>query len=363
MSALAKTSLFFTDAGSDKEYHAEIVAANDGFLVNFRYGRRGSSLTSGSRTPVPVSFEQAEKVYLKLVKEKTSKGYTPSESGTTYQGTELAGLKSDFVPQLLNAIDEQELDRLIRDDTWVAQEKMDGERRAVDSTKGVVTGMNRKGLVVPLPQPIVDEILSLGSDLRIDNEIIGDVLYSFDIHVSNGKNVRNVGWLDRMELVQKTLANCKFIKAVPVAIGTEAKRALVAKVKSSKGEGVVFKRIDALVKEGRPNSGGTWLKFKFTERSTVQVTSISATKRSVAVHVFDENGNQVNVGNVTILPNFEIPNVSDLVDVEYLYAYLGGSLFQPIYRGKRTDLDVSACKISQLKYKPEGRDDEKNSAA
>ena len=66
----------------------------------------------------------------------------------------------------------------------------------------------------------------------------------------------------------------------------------------------------------------------------------------------------VPVGNVTIPPNQTVPNVGEIVEVEYLYAYLGGSLYQPVYRGKRRDLDISACTTRQLKYKPEGRDDD-----
>ncbi|HZZ00926.1 MAG TPA: hypothetical protein VFE36_15300 [Candidatus Baltobacteraceae bacterium] len=49
-----------------------------------------------------------------------------------------------------------------------------------------------------------------------------------------------------------------------------------------------------------------------------------------------------------------IPSVGDVVEIRYLYAYRGGSLYQPVYLGKRTDMDQSDCKLSQLKYKGEG---------
>jgi len=38
--------------------------------------------------------------------------------------------------------------------------------------------------------------------------------------------------------------------------------------------------------------------------------------------------------------------------VRYLYAYEGGSLFQPTYLGQRADLEAGDCVKSQLKYKP-----------
>jgi bifunctional non-homologous end joining protein LigD len=131
MNALTKTSLYYSEGNSDKEYHAEIVEVAGGNVVNFRYGRRGGSLTVGTKTSAPVDFAQAKKIYDKLVKEKTAKGYTPDVSGSAYQGTENVGIKTDFMPQLLNAITESETMACISDANWAAQEKMDGERRAV----------------------------------------------------------------------------------------------------------------------------------------------------------------------------------------------------------------------------------------
>ena len=66
----------------------------------------------------------------------------------------------------------------------------------------------------------------------------------------------------------------------------------------------------------------------------------------------------LSVGNVTIPPNHAVPVIGELVEVEYLYAYPCGSLYQPVYRGKRNDLDINACTTRQLKYKPEGREDD-----
>ena len=95
MNAIAKTSLYYAEGRSDKEYHAEIAEVAGGNVVNFRYGRRGAALTVGTKTSTPVDFAEAKKIYDKLVKEKTSKGYTPDVSGVPYQGTDNAGLKTD----------------------------------------------------------------------------------------------------------------------------------------------------------------------------------------------------------------------------------------------------------------------------
>lgn len=366
---LPKASLFFSEGSSDKEYHAEVVAVSDGYSVNFRYGRRGNALTSGSKTPAPVDLDKAIKVFTKLVAEKTSKGYTPDESGTAYQGTEKAGLKSDFNPQLLNAITEEEAMRLIRDDAWAMQEKMDGERRGAEAIGDDATGMNRKGLVVPLPKPVADELTEIANNtgtICVDGEAIGDVLYVFDIHTHHGDDIRkSCGWLERMALARQILIGSINLVPVPVASTTAEKRSLWDKVKAAKGEGLVFKLKDGVVKEGRPNSGGDQLKFKFVETASCIVSGINPGKRSVSIKLksiaLECAGSKdpyEEVGNVTIPPNYDIPEVGSVVEVAYLYAYRLGSLYQPVYRGKRNDIDADACTLLQLKYKPEGREEE-----
>ena len=369
MNAIAKTSLYYAEGNSDKEYHAEIVEVAGGNVVNFRYGRRGGSLTVGTKTSAPVDFAQAKKIFDKLVKEKTAKGYTPDVSGATYQGTENAGLKSDFLPQLLNPVSETEAMILLKDSQFPAQEKMDGERRAAHAENGNVIGMNRKGLIVPLPQGIADELQSIAANsgaIRVDGEIIGDFLYVFDLHIYKGEHIHSLPWLERMQLAEYVLAGCKQIKPVPVSVTTKEKRALWNKVKSVHGEGVVFKRINSVVKQGRPYTGGDWFKFKFTESVSCCVMGVNVGKRSVKIGLLDSSsplnvikGQQIiSVGNVTIPPNYDVPIVGDIVEVEYLYAYKGGSIYQPVYRGKREDIEIGACTTGQLKYKPEGREED-----
>ncbi len=360
MKAIAKTSLYYSEGSSDKEYHAEIVEVAGGNVVNFRYGRRGGTLNVGTKTSAPVDFAQAKKIYDKLVKEKTSKGYTPDVSGAAYQGTENAGRKTDFIPQLLNPISEDEAMRLIKDNRWAAQEKMDGERRAAHAVNGNVIGMNRKGLIVPLPHGIADALLNISfrsGGILVDGEIIGDILYVFDMHIYKGEPIHSLHWIERMRLVEFVLAGCNWIKPVSVSVTANEKRSLWHKVKRAQGEGIVFKLNTSIVKQGRPNSGGDWLKYKFTESASCCVMEVNSGKRSVKIGLRDSD-RMISVGNVTIPPNHLIPAAGDILEVEYLYAYKGGSIYQPVYRGKRSDLEISACTMGQLKYKPEGYEEE-----
>ena len=115
-------------------------------------------------------------------------------------------------------------------------------------------------------------------------------------------------------------------------------------------EGIVMKRRTSVYAPGRPSREGDAIKYKFVERATVRVQAASKTKRSVSLEVLD-NGQWTGVGNCTVPANQDIPKKGALIDVEYLYAYPGGSLFQPVLIGQRSDLEVSAATISQLKMK------------
>jgi predicted DNA-binding WGR domain protein len=67
--------LFFQEGTSDKVYEIDLCESGDGFLVNFRYGRRGASLKEGTKTIFPVPLAEAEKVFAALQQEKRKKGY------------------------------------------------------------------------------------------------------------------------------------------------------------------------------------------------------------------------------------------------------------------------------------------------
>ncbi|GAB2841008.1 WGR domain-containing protein [Ferruginibacter profundus] len=82
MRLIKQSFLYFKEGNSDKVYEIDLCdVGNDKYVVNFRYGRRGAQLKEGSKTPVPVTLAEAEKIYDALETEKLNKGYTTSESG------------------------------------------------------------------------------------------------------------------------------------------------------------------------------------------------------------------------------------------------------------------------------------------
>jgi bifunctional non-homologous end joining protein LigD len=355
--------LLFSQGSSDKEYVASLVEVEGGHLVEFQYGRRDSALKAGTKTASPVELAAAKKVYDKLVASKVSEGYTTGESGVAFQGGENEQRISGLLPQLLNAIDEDELEAFLGDDRHIGQQKHDGERRMLRAVAGLeVVGINRKGLTVPLPMPVVKSVASLSCVL--DGELVGSVLYAFDILEYDGQDLRSQGCLSRIQVLERVGQGFgEAVKVVGTAIGRQAKRELLARVRELGQEGMVFKRADAPYESGRPNSGGSQRKFKLVESATVRVRSVNGSKRSVEVEVSMPDivdGHPVyrdvvvSVGSVTIPANHSMPAAGALVEVEYLYCFEGGSLFQPVYKGPRKDLeanDLSVISVRQLKFK------------
>lgn len=346
-------SLYFQSGGSDKVYHVQLEAREEGYVVNFQFGRRNGTLNSGTKTAAPVSFDKARKIYDALVKEKTSKGYVAEEGAQAFTGMEHAGRISGVQPQLSNAIDEATARVLLADPDWFAQEKMDGERRPVRFADGVPVGVNKKGLTVALPMTTLvalQQLLPNTAGTTLDAEMIGEVLHVFDALEWQGTDLRDSTLASRLERLQ-TLGSNALVKIVPTARSSAEKVALFERVRAANGEGLVFKRAGAKYVAGRPHSGGDSRKFKFIAEATVRVARVNQGKRSVLMELHDEAGAWSEVGSVTIPPAVTIPAPGSCIEVAYLHAFPGGSLFQPVYKGLREDQDEGDCVLAQLKFK------------
>ena len=78
-----KINLYYQDTRSDEMYQVQLDRVDGGYVVNFQFGQRGGTLQSGTKTPQPLSYENAAKVYNLLVAENIAKGYRESEDGTS----------------------------------------------------------------------------------------------------------------------------------------------------------------------------------------------------------------------------------------------------------------------------------------
>ncbi len=343
-------TLYFKQGKSDKIYKASMEeVAGDGFIVNFAYGRRGSTLKTGTKTKTPVDYDKAQKIYNKLVKSKTSKGYAPGEDGSRYVHTDADSRETGVQCQLLNFVEESEAMRLNDDGGWWAQEKHDGKRMLIRKTDAVAA-INRRGLTVGAPDVILESATGVDRAFLVDGEAVGEQLFVFDLLEINGEDMRGAPYTRRLSQLE-ALGLGGAVSVVETARTKEEKHRLYNQLKASGGEGVVFKKHSAPYTAGRPNSGGAQVKFKFYATASVIVTKKNK-KHSVAVAVVDGD-KRVAVGNVTIAPSKSLPEVNTIIEVRYLYAYKNGSLYQPNYLNDRDDIGPGDCSISQLKFKKE----------
>ena len=378
-------TLYYREGSSDKVYEVKLVQHphDTGFHVDFRYGRRGSSMQHGIKTTASLPYAQAKKIYDKLVQEKRAKGYVvgpesrsqdfgtvstntvraqpiaPADLSRLLTGNVTSSSDSGLRLQLLNDVDESRVQGLINSNLWGMQVKMDGRRQAIIKKGSDVQGVNRKGLFIPLADAISDAAHDILGNGTIDGEAMGNVFHAFDL-LADGPDIRSLTYAERYRRLSIVLGKKKgAIRLLPMAVTTKDKQAMFDMAKRTNCEGVVFKRLDMGSNPGRPNSGGVALKFKFYATASVVVEIHTLNKRSVRMSVFQGNGHHVlNIGSVTIPPNHPMPPVASVIEVRYLYAYPGGSLYQPTYLGRRDDIDVDECRDTQLRFKPVSDDGE-----
>ena len=288
---LERSTLYYREGSSDKVYHASIEPSGDLFVVNFAYGRRGSTLSTGTKTSSPVDYDTAKKTYEKLIREKMAKGYTPGEHGTPYQHTDKEERATSILPPLLNPIEENEVERLIKDSTHCAQEKFDGRRMLARKNGAEIHGINRKGLLVGLPETVFQAVRAIPVDFVIDGECVGDVLHAFDLLEFDHVDLRSQHYKERYLALLNLLAIAmqQSVVLVQTAFTATEKLDLLKRLRREKKEGIVFKRVDAVYAPGRPNSGGSQLKHKFYATLSAVVAHVNS-KRSIELRLLNGKG-------------------------------------------------------------------------
>jgi bifunctional non-homologous end joining protein LigD len=347
-------TLYYRQGSSDKMYQASIDPKDGGYVVNFAYGRRGTTLQTGTKTPVAVNLEAARGIYEKLVKEKQAKGYTVGEDGTPYQHSDKTS--TGIHCQLLNPIGDDQIEKLIGDPAWWMQEKWDGRRLLIDKRGDKIIGINRLGLAVALPESFVQCCGYCEVDFIIDGEVIGDMLCAFDALLIEDDEIGGCRYAERHLRLMNLLASFCHpkIHLIETHFTTAQKREAFDRMKGDGCEGVVFKHTDAPYIAGRPASGGSQLKYKFVETASFIVGKVNG-KRSISLLLF-EGDRITSAGNVTIPPNQGIPTTGQVVECRYLYAFKeSGSIYQPVFLGTRDDIHSDECTVAQLKCKPDAK--------
>ena len=339
----------------DAVYHLQLEEVEGGFVVNYQNGRNGGTLTAGTKTKSPVTMDAAKKIFDRVAKEKLT-AQPPyvrmGGSGEAYQSidSEMTERSTGLVPQLLNDVPDGSLEDLLRSDEFVGQAKIDGHRRMVRVTQEGAIGSNRRGLQVPLPACVAGSVR--GVVCEVDGELLGSRIFLFDLLSLGTRDLRGDGYEERKKVLDSIAG--KFGAAVTVvalAVGEHQKRVLLDRTRELLQEGVVFKHVSAPYTPGRPNSGGSQLRFKHWKDCTVIVLGTNEDRRSVRMGVLDNAGTLVEVGSVTVPQNQAVPEAGALLDVKYLYAFVDGDLFLPTFKRVRDDLVREDAKQSRLCFK------------
>jgi predicted DNA-binding WGR domain protein len=364
---IKKVSLHCQEGGSNKLYVIWIEPKDGGHVVLAQWGRMGSAMQSGSKTPTPVTLEKATAVMDKVIKEKLGKGYKyygeDAPAYTHVEGAEDTGTRV----MLLTAATEDDLEWLIKDDSWAAQEKLNGKRITISINGDVVTGANRKGLICPIPEAIAATLQNTVDTTVLDGELVRNVYYAFDIMVgTKNEDYMKLPMAERHGILTAFCGVLKLkpsvaIECVPHVTGEKNKRALVEKLRKGCREGVVFKKLDGQYVPGKIENikKAIAIKVKFYAELSAIVGKWNE-KNSISLLAID-GAKKVHIGNVTVHEKYK-PQivVGGVIRIKYLYATDAGILYQPNLdpddNGKvmRDDQTESDCLKGQLKY--EGKD-------
>jgi bifunctional non-homologous end joining protein LigD len=342
-----------TGGNSDKEYRIQVVKNGSGYVVQFQFGRRDSTLQSSTKTNEPVTLEEAERIFDRLVHEKTSKGYQLANGKTAAAPAMLekadAAKRTPYPIEALEEISREAAEKLVKSPKHWMQRKLDGERRQMEKfADGTILSYNKKGNTTDIPQPTRTDLAEIPLDsFLLDGELIGDVFTAFDILRHNGRELGKTPYRERFHLLCEVVngERREFVKTVATWTTTRSKQAALAELLESRAEGVVFKQIDAQYRAGI----GEHTKFKFLKSASCKVIGMGIKGHNNASLALLDHGKWREVGRVSLNGKDSRIKIGSIVEVIFLYVGAGGRLYQPRVKQLRFDVAESECTFSQLK--------------
>jgi bifunctional non-homologous end joining protein LigD len=355
-----RAELYFRQGSSDKVYHLQLKNVEEQWSVQAQWGRRGTALQSDVKVS-NATYEEAKRVYDRILREKTGKGY--QIAAATADGTPAISVglpikeHSGHVPELLTPIEEPEALRLAEDASWWFQQKFDGRRLAVQKTNGKYRGINKLGQIVPIDAALAESLDSVAvREFLVDGEITGSHLHIWDLLSVDGTDLRVEPYEMRYTHLTRLFRGADdTLQVCETAITPEAKQAFVKAMHDRSAEGFVCKNRNAAYAGGRT---GQHYKCKFVSTASFLVGPKPEKKgsdghRSIAVYLLDGDRARF-MGTVGVPDRYPIPSEGQIVEVRYLYCHPGpeGKLIQAKYFGRvRDDIERAECRVSQLKLK------------
>src|SRR5260370_5755175 len=259
-------------------------------------GGRGSALQSDVKVS-GTSYEEAKRVYDRILREKTAKGYQIAQVSANGNEAIAVGLPatkehSGHTPELLTPIDEAEALLSAQDASWWFQQKFDGRRLAVQKSDGKYSGINKLGQIIPIDPRLAESLDRVQAQgFLADGEITDSRFYIWDLLSVNDTDLRIQPYEIRyVHLTQHFREVSDVLRVCETAMTTKAKRDFVKKMHSTNAEGFVCKNRNAAYAGGR---AGQHFKCKFVVTASLIVGPKPEKKandghRSIAVYHLDD---------------------------------------------------------------------------
>ena len=380
MSEIRNISLTLSNHRHNKSYSLALESAGDGFVVNFAYGAIGSLQKPGTKTPKPVTLEAAEKIYAKLLHEKTEipcdccggvysvfggesqppVSHAPgakqsvAKRATPVATPESAPVHPKFSPALLEPITVEQAGSYIVNPAYGAQRKFDGVRMAISRVGGSTVAFNRLGKQIPIPAALALQLSEIKGvrQYMLDGEFVGGEYVAFDlIEFAGVSDFREQSYSHRWEVLTGLLFDSG-IKVAALATTQAEKMALIETEHEHRGEGVVFRKLSAPYMPGRQ---GFDVKLKYWASATLRICDKGPKYRDDGHNSFAVEAlvlakdTWINVGRVTC--KGPLPAIGTYREVKYLYLAVGSRLYQAEDLGAREDVTDADCGFAQLKRK------------
>lgn len=362
MSYVKSAVLFFSDlatgGNSHKEYRAQIERKEEGYFVNFQYGRQGGTLATGTKTVEPVDLEEATYIFDRLVREKMNKGYVEPEAKAKTAlpppitfAVPTTGRTPFPIEDLTELSEESEVEAFLKSTKWWLQKKNDGEFRQIEKrADGTFIGYNKLGgVVTALPSEIVYELKKLrAKTFFMAGELMGNRFVAENLLEVGGEKLTGASYQTRWtKLELLLLANARHVTLTATWKTPFEKAEGWKALKASRAEGGCFKSIAAVYRSGH---SGQHFKAKFTKTLSAIVIGKGHKGHNSATLGLHCGNKIIEVGRVSLngKPHVEIGSVCE---IRYLYASEGKRLYQPRLLKVRTDVDQADCVTEQLIFK------------
>jgi ATP-dependent DNA ligase len=287
-------------------------------------------------------------------------------------------------PKAMNykVLEIEDFSRFAKDDRWVAEQKLDGDRCIITIRKSgglVDVGFHgRNGEVLKhsaaeqhfetLAEELTD-IWTIAHDVILDGELMPATgeYWAFDLLELNGTSCMRRPFSERRQLLEAILNGFdrlekdgrithlrRRVHLLPQSVGGAAKLALFAAVDAAGAEGLMVKRLDGTYHEGKRTADG--LKVKFVKTADVIVTGRNVgdsggakggSKENAELAVFDAEGRLVPIGRCSMIGKIDA-QVGDVIEVKFLYLGAGNRVYQPRLMRLRPDKSPNECLMDQF---------------